>query len=119
MNPWLIVSALVALMITGAGGYYAGARAERNAMEAQQAHDDKLTQRVQEAAQKGAAQEIAKIEVKHVTIRQQTQIETRDKPVYRECVADDRVFHLTNEAITGLSPGANPGSLPGPRPADR
>lgn len=57
------------------------------------------------AALSAVAEELAKLEVKHVTIRQEVQREVIEKPVYRDCKHDSDGLRLINEAITGRPAG--------------
>jgi hypothetical protein len=116
-RPWLILGAglaCVGLLVTA----YVKGRTDGRAVEiaARQA-EDVIRMETLQLAQQAAAEEIAKIEVKHVTVRQRLETEIREKPVYRDCVADQRVLDLTNEAITG-HPAADPGELPAAGPDD-
>lgn len=101
MNPWFILGAVLALLSI-AGGAYVKGRSDGRAVEiVQRQSEDQVRFKTLQLAQQAAAEEISKIEVKHVTVRQQLETEIREKPVYRDCVADQRVLDLANEAITG------------------
>ena len=52
-------------------------------------------------ALEATAKEIAKIDVKAITIRQEVEKHVIEKPVYRECRHDPDTFRLLNNAITG------------------
>lgn len=99
-NPWLILAAVLALGASHTWAYVKGGTARENLILAEQKRQDELVAKVQQST----AQAIAAIEVKHVTVRQQLETEIREKPVYRDCIADDRVFELVNQAITGAEP---------------
>jgi hypothetical protein len=96
-NPWLILATVVALGASHTIAYVKGGAARENSILAEQQRQDELVQKIQQST----AQQIAAIEVKHVTVRQQLETEIREKPVYRDCIADDRVLELVNQAITG------------------
>jgi hypothetical protein len=66
-------------------------------------------------ASEAVAKEIAKIDVRNVTIRQEVQKHVIEKPVYRECLHDPDTLRLLNAAITGQEPGDS--KLPGTDPA--
>ena len=104
-NPWTIGVAVALL----AGSYgvvgYKAYRAGQNQVIAETAKLIDNEVRVREAAIAGAADAIAKIEVRNVTIRQKAETVTRDVPVYRECRHDGDGLRLLNEA---LAPGAEP-----------
>lgn len=106
-------ASLAAIVLIGAGGgLYAWGRHDGRQLElAERATQDEIARVAADAAATAAAGAIAKIEVKHVTVRQQIEREILEKPVYRGCFADERVFELTNEAITG-NPAARSGELP-------
>lgn len=117
MNPYVLLAAVLgALALTG-GVAWKAYQLGQDSVIASQAKQAQLIREVQAAAQKGAAEEIAKIEIKHTTVRQSLETEIREKPVYRDCVADDRVLSLVNQAITGAEP-ADPSVVPGTRPDD-
>lgn len=111
----LIGACLVLAAILGA--FFYGRSVGVDSVLADQAREDQIVAQVTQAAQKAAAGEIAKIEVKNVTIRQKLETEIREKPVYRECAADERVLGLINQAITGAE-STDPGELPGVSPSN-
>lgn len=96
-NPWLILAAVVALGASHTYAYVKGGTARENSIRAEQQRQDELVAKIQQST----AQQIAAIEVKHVTVRQQLETQIREKPVYRDCIADQRVLDTVNEAITG------------------
>lgn len=101
VNPWLILGVVLAALGATAGAYVKG-RGDGRAIEfAERATLEEVARVAREAAMEGAAKKIAEIEVKNVTIRQKLETEIREKPVYRDCVADQRVLDTVNEAITG------------------
>jgi predicted RNase H-like nuclease len=119
LNPWLLLI-LGALIVAGLGGSYVKGRSDGKAIEqAEQLTQAAIRDETLKTAQEGAAAEIAKIEVKHVTTRQQLETRIVEKPVYRDCVADDSVFALTNEAITGQPAAASDRVVPGTGSNDR
>lgn len=109
--------ALVAVIASGLGSGYAGWTFSRDYYAAKATENKELIERAAQASREAAATAISGIEVKNVRITQKLETEIREKPVYRDCVADDSVFALTNEAITGQefgdpgvpAPGANDG----------
>lgn len=112
---WLI-SGLIAVAAI-AGSYVKGRSDGQAVIIAKQARDDQIRFETLQLAQQAAAEEIAKIEVKNVTIRQKLETEIREKPVYRNCLADQRVLDTVNEAITGnIATGAS--ELPAAGPDD-
>ena len=104
--------ALVATLIASAGSGYAGWTFSRDYHAAKAVEIQKIIEDTARASREAAATAISGIEVKNVRITQKLETEIREKPVYRDCVADDGVFALTNEAITGQESG-DPG-VPAP-----
>lgn len=97
--------ALVAVIASGLGSGYAGWTFSRDYYAAKAVENKELIERAAQASREAAAEVISGIEVKNVRITQKLETEIREKPVYRDCVADDSVFALTNEAITGQESG--------------
>lgn len=97
--------ALVAVIASGLGSGYAGWTFSRDYYAAKAVENKELIERAAQASREAAATAISGIEVKNVRITQKLETEIREKPVYRDCVADDGVFALTNEAITGQESG--------------
>ena len=97
--------ALVAILASGLGSGYAGWTFSRDYYAAKAIENKELIERAAQASREAAATAISGIEVKNVRITQKLETEIREKPVYRDCVADDSVFNLTNEAITGQESG--------------
>jgi hypothetical protein len=116
-NPWLILGASLAVAAALCGSYVKG-RSDGRALEvAERATLEEVARESREAAMLAAAEAIANIEVKNVTIRQKLETEIREKPVYRDCFADQRVLDTVNEAITG-DIAASSGELPAAGPTD-
>lgn len=94
---------LALCLVAGAGGFVGN--------RLKQAEWDRsiiATKEAQDKALDAAAKEIAQIEVKNVTIRQEAKTIMRDVPVYRECVHDGRVFDRINAAIESTDSGKLP-----------
>lgn len=104
--------ALIAVIASGLGSGYAGWTFSRDYYAAKAIENKELVEQAAKASREAAAEVISGIEVKNVRITQKMETEIREKPVYRDCVADDGVFALTNEAITGQESG-DPG-VPAP-----
>lgn len=68
------------------------------------------------AFESSAALAISKIQVKHVTVRQNLEKEITHDVRYRECVASPRVLELTNQSITGRSDAPSDSVLPAAQP---
>ena len=112
-NPWVILAAGVALAAShGAVGWKAYQLGQDNII-ATQAKEESIEKRTRDAAIKAASEEISKIEVRNVTIRQKAETITREVPVYRDCRHDPDGLRLINEAIRPGAQPADSGKLPG------
>lgn len=89
-TAWLILAA-------GVAGSAAGWTVHGWKHDAQLLREEQIVQKAQE----GAAKEIAKIEVKNVTIKQKLEREIHEKPVYRDCKHTPDGLRLINDALTG------------------
>lgn len=90
-----------ALMIAALGTSYLRGRADgANAVEAHIAEQQTVVNETRAAAIAGAAEEIAKIQIRHNTIKQELEKQIVEKPVYRDCVVDERGMQLINSALT-------------------
>lgn len=113
LNPSaLLVGALSVAILTG--GAYIKGRADGNAIaRADQAEVLELARKVRDDAQRGAAEAIARIEIKHTTVRAAVEREIHEKLVYGECVHSVEQLQRINAAITGREPVApDRGQLP-------
>jgi hypothetical protein len=114
----VLIAAGVAL-VGAIGGAYIKGRGDGRAVEiAERVTLEEVARTAREASQQAAAEAIAQIEVKNVTIRQELETQIREKPVYRDCFADQRVLDTVNEAITG-NPATGSGELPAAGSDDR
>lgn len=118
INPWLIVGLLLAAIAEAGVCLWYGYGAGRDAAVADQAERAQIIRDVQAAAERGAAAQIAKLEVQHVQITQPLEREIRENVVYRDCVHTADGLRLVNAALAGTGP-AGDRELPGPRAADR
>lgn len=105
LNKWLAAT-LGAVLAVGAAGVQ-GYRIGRDSVIASQASAEAIRMETLHLAQMAAAEEIARIEVRHVTIRQQAETTLREIPVYRDCVNDAGVSSLLDAARENrdLAPG--------------
>jgi hypothetical protein len=108
---WLIGALSFLLAV---GGAYIKGRTDGGAIaRADQAEVLELARQVRDDAQRGAAEAIAKIEIKQTTIRQTLEKEIHEKPVYRDCRHDADSLPRINAALTGREPQpAGGGKLP-------
>lgn len=117
MSPYIIIAGLLAVIVATGSAYIKG-RSDGEALEeGRQAVEAVKLKQVEDAAQRGAAEAIAKIEVQNVTVRQQLQTKVQERIVYRDCRHDDDSLRVLNEAITGKSQPASDSKLPGTDPA--
>jgi|GEM_PF-1372175 hypothetical protein len=113
MNPYLPLAILVALLLTGTGGFFYGGHVREAEITAREAKEKEIRQQTRDDAREGAADAISKIEVKNVVVNQKLQTEIREKPVYRDCVNTPGGLQLINEALTGQPQPADNSKLPG------
>lgn len=118
MNPWVLLGAILAVILAAGAGYGKGHKDASLAIAAQQKHDDDLVRKATESMEQSVAKNIAGIEVRNVTIRQELQREVVEKPVYRDCVNTPDGLSLINSAIRGVAAPVGPGRgvVPGPDP---
>jgi len=114
--PWVLLSIVLSAGAGLWGGYKFGHDAATTDLLAKQQANEEGRQTALEAS----AKEIAKVKVVNQTIRQETQREIVERPVYRDCVLPDSGLQLINQALTG-NPGvpAGSGSVPGVGAPDR
>ena len=103
LNPWLLLAGLLTILASFGIGYVKGSS------DSEASHDSQelMVAKVAEKAQQAAAQEIAKIEIRHTTIRQKVQREIAERPVYRECNHSPDGLRLVNQALTSGANGAD------------
>lgn len=91
---------------------YASERADAaRALEAEREHAAQVATAIQatrDAAQQGAADAIAQIQIQHQTIRQRVEREIVEKPVFRDrdCDVPDSILQLVNAALANRAAGA-------------
>lgn len=103
-NPTtLLIGALSVALLTG--GAYIKGRQDGNAIaRADQAEVIELARKVRDDAQRGAAEAIAKIEIRHTTVRAAVEKEIHEKLVYRDCQHSADQLQRINAALTGREP---------------
>lgn len=101
---WALAAAVAALLACSGGAYWFG-RTDGQALErGAQDREQRIVIAAAEQTQRAVAAQIAGIEIKHVTIRQQLETEIREKPVYRECLHAPDVLRTINAALVGTEP---------------
>lgn len=106
--PAQIAAAAVACIIAAAGGVKLGLTLKQGQWDAAKVASSETMQ----AAQAGAAAEIAKLEVKNVTIRQAIQREIVTKEVFRDCRSGPLAVSLLNSAAGAASEPTGSGDVP-------
>lgn len=111
MQAFLI--GVVGVLLAFAGGTFYGMGLGEDREFAKRAREDAIVTQVREAAQSAAAQEIAKIKPRNVTIKQELQREVQNHHFYRDCRHSADGLRVINEALTGRPQPASDGKLPG------
>jgi len=112
MNPYAILALVVAWGASAGGAFLYGQKVGGDHEKATQAAVEKSINDTREAAQRGAADAIAKISVKNVTINRKLETEVREKPVFRDCRSGPDSVRLYNSAIPGYAEPAGGGVVP-------
>lgn len=116
------ILAAVLLAIGAAGGaYWQGRQDGRASVQAQAARDTQVAELASAAAAAAAASAIARISVRHTTIRQEAEREIQTRVEYRDCRHSPEQLQRINAAITdGAASGpAGPGLVPAAGAAGR
>lgn len=106
-NPWILLGVVLFYVASLGGTAWKAYDLGGEHVIAQQAQQQADIKKGQDEALQAAAAEIAKIDVRQVTIRQQAETITREVPVYRDCQHDPDGLRLVNEALTGDEPSAD------------
>lgn len=112
MSAYALIAAGAVAVGAFAGTFFYGVHMGEQKAEAQNARDERIAKVAYEAGQKGAAEEIAKIKPKNVTIRQELEREIQTNTVYRDCRVPAVGVRLANEALTGRAEPTGAGQLP-------
>lgn len=115
----LVLLALLGMTLAFAGGTWYGTGLGEDKEFAKRAREDALVRKVTEAGQKSAADAIAKIKPRNVTIRQELEREIHQNTVYVDCKLTDGVLGNINEALTGRPQPAGGLKLPRALPPGR
>lgn len=107
-NPYVILVALLAI----AGSFFYGMRVGNDRAVAQQARVEQLIEKVSEAAQRGAAKEIANIKIVNQTQRQVIERETRVVPDYSQCRNSPDGLRAINAALENRAGSTGSGVVP-------
>ena len=89
-----------AILLLALAGSYAWGRHDGGALAvAAETREAVIAAAATAAAQKATAEEIAKLEVKHVTVQRRIERETREVPVYRDCRHSPDGLRAINDAL--------------------
>lgn len=115
MNPYILLALGLGWVASVGGSFFYGQGVGADGVRADQAQMEKLVQDTREAAQKGAAEAIAKLRPIHTTIRQETEREIRTNTIYADCKLPAAGVRLANDALVGKQPEPAGGlKLPSP-----
>lgn len=121
--PWLPYIAIALLLVFSGSNWFSYSKGREHATDhirAELADKAALTKEAQDAALMAAAAQISKLDIKNTTIRAKTEVITREVPVYRDCLHDDRTFRLLNDALSPAgAKSSGGGQLPATDPAGR
>lgn len=112
--------ALLAVAAAVGGAYWQGRQDGRAAELATAVREQQLVAAAADKAASAAAEAIARIKVRHVTIRQEAEREIQTRVEYRDCRHSAEQLQRLNAAIAGAG-GPDPlggGQLPAPGAAD-
>lgn len=108
-----LIAGLVGLLLAGSA-YLKGRTDGAKIEEAKHLTAQALVDQARDAMIDKAAEAIAKIEVKHVTIRERLDTEIREVPTYVDCRHSPDGLRLVNEALTNGKESPNDRVLPEP-----
>lgn len=107
MSPWALAVAVVtwagSMVAAGLWAYGAGQDHEIAA----QSREDAAGRRAAEIAADVSARAIGKLEIKHVTIRQDLEREVQTREIYRDCRSGPDAVRMLN-ATVGAAGGPDP-----------
>jgi hypothetical protein len=105
MWPWALLLAAAA----AGGAYWQGRQDGRSAVEAEAARDARLIAQAGQASATAAAEAIARMSVRHTTIRQEVEREIQVRTEYRDCRHTPEQLQRINAALSAAAPGSAPG----------
>ncbi len=113
LNPWVLLALVVGWAGSLGGAFWYGTGVGGDQITARNVRDDDVVRQTREAAQKGAADEIAKIQPINTTVYQKAETVVREHVVYGDCRHVDGMLDRVNAAITGRSQRPGDRKLPG------
>lgn len=109
---YVYLGILIAGLLAGSTGAWQIQNWRHGAEQNAQAREDQARRETREAAMQAAAEAIARIEVKNVTINRKLETEVREKPVFRDCRSGPDGMRLYNSAIPGYAEPSGGGIVP-------
>jgi len=115
VTPYIVLGAALAC----AGSFWYGTEVGADGEIANRVSQEQIVRDTREAAQLGAANAIAKINVKNVTITRKLETEVRENVIFRDCRSGDAGVRLYNSGISdgAVAPGGS--VVPPANPATR
>ena len=98
--PWLILGWVLSVGAASAGSYFYAWNASAEQCELDSLRIGRAAAAARDKAIEAAAQEIAKIDIRHTTINRKVEREIVEKPVYKECRHSPEVFMSITEAMS-------------------
>lgn len=110
MTIWLVLSGVLLSIAASSGAYIYGLGVGEAKVLSRQSSQDALIREVIDASSQAAASEIAKIKVRHVTIKQQLQKELQERTIYKDCRTGSDAVRLFNSTIPSETAASQPSS---------
>jgi hypothetical protein len=105
MSPWALLLAAAAV----GAAYWQGRQDGRSAVEAEATRDERLIAQAGQASATAAAKAIARMQVRHTTIRQEVEREIEVRTVYRDCRHSPEQLQRINAALSPAAAGSAAG----------
>ncbi len=117
-NPYILLALVIGWGASVAGAGWWGIGIGEDRIIATQAKVNKAIDETRAAAQQGAADAIAKIEIKNITVNRKLETLVRENRVFADCRSGPSSVHLYNSSIPGYSEPPGGKQLPStPAPA--
>lgn len=112
MNPWFLLAVVVGWGASVGGAFLYGEAVGEARQKASMSDQADLVRETREAGQQGAADAIAKLKPRNVTIRQELEREIHTNTVYSDCRVPAAGVQIVNDALGGRAQPAGGGELP-------
>lgn len=109
MTPGLILGSVLLAVLAAGGAYWQGRQDGRAAVEAEAAREERLVAAAVDQAASAAASAIARISVRHTTIRQEAEREIQTRVEYRDCRHGPEQLQRINAALSDQAIPQPPG----------